>query len=331
MTTTDLTDRDTSRPRGVRLGLVVLVFVALVGTAWFVGERQGWSQIGTGGMNAQLLPKVGEPAPELFTLYANGEPMLLSALKGQPVWINFWGSWCPPCRTEMPELQAAWETLEPQGVVMLGISMRESPEEAVAYADRAGATFPVLTDPTWAADTLEQSGDPVLAAIAQSTRSWQVINFPTHIFIDREGIVRAVVLAQMDYDTAVGYGAMILKTATVPDVNSTGAPTGDLPHQEAGLAPPDRRVSSRGRRSGGSAATIAEPNPTIPARVLGSQRPTLALSASAKATLATYMTSGNHIRSGLMVASRCQSTWLSAMNGRPVRAQPPKVLSGMPR
>lgn len=289
------TTRASSQQRTLRLGLVVLVFVALVGTAWFVGERQGWSQIGTGGMNAQLLPKVGEPAPELFTLYANGDPMLLSALKGQPVWINFWGSWCPPCRTEMPELQAAWETLEPQGVVMLGISMRESPEEAVAYANRTGATFPVLMDPTWAADALEQSGDPVWAAIAQSTRSWQVVNFPTHIFIDREGIVRAVVLAQMDYDTAVGYGEMILETTTVPDADSTGTPTGDLPDQEAGVARPDRRVNRRGRRSGGSAATIAGPNPRIAARIIGSQRPTLALSAMAKATLATYMTSGNHI------------------------------------
>lgn len=206
----NMTDRDTSMGRGVRLGLVVLVAVTITGAAWFVGERQGWSQIGSGGMNAQLLPKVGEPAPELFTLYANGEPMLLSGLKGQPVWINFWGSWCPPCRSEMPELQAAWETLGPQGVVMLGISMRESPEEAVAYANLTGSTFPVLMDPTRAADALELSGDPVLTALAGSTRTWQIVNFPTHIFIDPDGIVQAVVLQQMDYDMAIEYGEMIL-------------------------------------------------------------------------------------------------------------------------
>lgn len=127
----------------LRLALVATIAVALIGAAWLVGERQGFGSIGQGGVHARVLPKVGEPVPELFTLYADGQPMLLSALKGHPVWINFWGSWCPPCRSEIPELQAAYETLAPQGVVMLGISMREDPADAIAYADRVGATFPV--------------------------------------------------------------------------------------------------------------------------------------------------------------------------------------------
>lgn len=93
---------------------------------------------------------------------------------------------------------------------MLGISMREDPATAVAYAEQTGATFPVLMDPNWAVDVLDGAEDPDLVAIAEDTRTWQVVNFPTHIFIDPEGIVRAVVLAPMTYEEAVSYGELTL-------------------------------------------------------------------------------------------------------------------------
>lgn len=199
-----------ARQRFLRLVVVAAVALALIGTAWFVGERQDFSSIGSGGVNARLLPKVGDPAPELLTLYADGQPMLLSALKGQPVWINFWGSWCRPCRSEMPELQAAYTTLAPQGVVMLAISMREDPADAVAYAERTGAAFPVLMDPSIVTSALADAQSPELIEIAESTRTWQINNWPTHVFIDRNGIVRAVVIEPMDYKMAVSYGELIL-------------------------------------------------------------------------------------------------------------------------
>lgn len=216
--TTPVAPRDISpaRQRPFRLAMVAVVGFAIIGTAWFMGEQQDFGSIGSGGINARLLPEVGEPAPELLTLYADGQPMLLSTLKGQPVWINFWGSWCPPCRSEMPELQAAYETLAPRGVVMLAISMREDPADAVAYAERSGATYPVLMDPSLVVNALDGTQDPELAAIAESTRTWQVNNFPTHLFIDRDGIVRAVVIQPMSYETAVSYGELILATAPPP-------------------------------------------------------------------------------------------------------------------
>ncbi len=213
-----------ARQRLLRLGLVAVVGFAIIGTAWLMGERQNFSSIGSGGVNARLLPTVGEPAPELLTLYADGQPMLLSAFKGQPVWINFWGSWCPPCRAEMPELVKAFDTLAPQGVVMLAISMREDPADAVAYAERSGANFPVLIDPGLVVNSLEGIQDPEIAAIAASTRIWQVNNFPTHLFIDRDGVVRAVVIQPMSYETAVSYGELILASpapASTPQAGSS--------------------------------------------------------------------------------------------------------------
>lgn len=212
--TVNPTSAPTIRQRSVHLVTIVAVVGAVMGVAWLIGERQGFESIGTGGVNARLLPKVGEPAPDLFTLYADGQPMLLSALEGQPVWINFWGSWCPPCRAEMPDLVHAYNTLAPQGVVMLAISMREDPADAVAYAELNGATFPVLVDPLMVVDILKSADSPELLQIASETRSWQINNYPTHIFIDPDGIVRAVVINTLTYESALQYGEMILPDAT---------------------------------------------------------------------------------------------------------------------
>lgn len=192
--------------------VVAVIVVGIVGATLLIGQRAGWTQIGTGGVNARLLPKVGEPAPDLFTMSADGQPMLLSALRGQPVWINFWGSWCEPCQAEMPAIEAAYRELQPEGLVMLGISQKEDVSQSVSYANAAGATFPIFWDPSmvWA-NTSDAEIPPSLLQIAKDTKSWQVNNQPTHVFIDRNGIVRAVVMSPMTTQQAVSYGEQVLK------------------------------------------------------------------------------------------------------------------------
>ena len=197
--------------RLARLGLAAVVALTIVAAAWFVGDRQGWSDIGTGGANAQLLPKVGEPAPELVTLREDGSPMILSQLRGEPVWINFWGSWCPPCRTEMPDIQQAYETLAPQGLNVISISMREDPAKAISYRDQVGADFPVYIDPSYLTSYIDPVANPELAAqMSEMHADWQVNNFPTHIFIDENGIVQRVILSQMTYEEAVEIGEEVM-------------------------------------------------------------------------------------------------------------------------
>jgi cytochrome c biogenesis protein CcmG/thiol:disulfide interchange protein DsbE len=198
----------------MRGALALVVAFAIVGSAWLVGERQGWTEIGRGGINATLLPEVGKPAPELFTMSSTGEPVLLSQLRGEPVWINFWGSWCPPCRAEMPDVQKAYSRLAPQGLHVLSIAMQESPEDAVRYRDSAGATFPVYIDPTRIASMIDSTEQPALAQqLALMTKDWQIANFPTHVFIDENGIIQSIVLSQMTYEEAVEHGEAVLKTA----------------------------------------------------------------------------------------------------------------------
>jgi cytochrome c biogenesis protein CcmG, thiol:disulfide interchange protein DsbE len=185
---------ETRRDRSAIVGLAVAALI--VATALAIGARSGWDSIGSGGINQSLLPKVGEVAPDFETEDLFGNPVRLSQFRGQPVWLMFWGSWCPPCRAEFPDIQAAYAQLEPKGLRMLGVSLREAPVDAAASAAANGATFLVLSDPD-----------------ERDTRSaYPIFNFPTHIFIDRDGVIRAIVLEDMDTEQAVAEAKLLLDT-----------------------------------------------------------------------------------------------------------------------
>jgi peroxiredoxin len=178
-------------PKNGRIVLALAVAFSLIAGAWVIGDHQGFSSIGGGGTNAKLLPRIGEVAPdvEAYRLNAQLEPELvsLSEFQGQPVWLNFWASWCQPCRAEMPDLKEAYQQLEGTGIVMLAISLDEPISDAYLYAAQNQVTFMILSDPT-----REHVG-----------KSYQINNFPTHIFIDAQGIVRSVQLAPLSTQQAL--------------------------------------------------------------------------------------------------------------------------------
>ena len=191
-------------PAAVRPAVVGLVVAGvIVAAALFVGARSGWDAIGTGGVNQSLLPKVGEIAPDFETEDVFGNPVRLSQFRGRPVWLMFWGSWCPPCRAEFPDIQAAYAQLESRGLRMLGVSLRETPLDAASYAARNGATFLVLSDP----DERDTGA------------AYPVYNFPTHIFIDADGVIRSIVLEDMDTEQAVSEASRVLGDPQVAAVS----------------------------------------------------------------------------------------------------------------
>jgi len=187
-----LSASDTRRTGSTIVGLVVAALI--VAAALTIGTRSGWESIGSGGINQRLLPRVGEVAPDFETEDVFGNPVRLSQFRGQPVWLMFWGSWCPPCRAEFPDIQAAYAQLEPSGLRMLGVSLRESPVDAAAYAAANGATFLVLSDP----DERDTGS------------AYPVFNFPTHIFIDRDGVIRSIVLEDLGTEQAVAEANRLL-------------------------------------------------------------------------------------------------------------------------
>ncbi len=186
---------DSRRTGSAIVGLAVAALI--VAAALAIGARSGWDSIGSGGINQRLLPKVGEVAPDFETEDLFGNPVRLSQFRGQPVWLMFWGSWCPPCRAEFPDIQAAYAQLEPQGLRMLGVSLREAPIDAAAYAAANGATFLVLSDPD------ERDTGP----------AYPIFNVPTLMFIDRDGVIRSIVLEDMDTEQAVAEASRLLDSS----------------------------------------------------------------------------------------------------------------------
>ena len=88
------------------------------------------------------------PAPDFALPARDGGELRLSELRGQVVMINFWATWCGPCRQEMPHLQALYERYNSLGFTLLGVNVEDNPNGAKKWLEENGpVTFPVLFDP----------------------------------------------------------------------------------------------------------------------------------------------------------------------------------------
>lgn len=182
------------RPRRHQALAGIAAATLIVIAAWFAVGGAKFDRLGKGGVNSSLLPKVGQIAPDFATFDVFGNPVRLSDFRGRPVWLMFWGSWCAPCRAEMPDIVNAYAKLKPDGLVLLGVSVRETPLDAAAYAGKNKANFLVLTD--------QDESD--------TGQAYPLYNVPTHIFIDAEGVIRSIVISDMDIETALRSGRGVL-------------------------------------------------------------------------------------------------------------------------
>jgi peroxiredoxin len=127
------------------------------------------------GRDSAQIARVGMPAPE-FTLPAlDGQSVSLGGLKGKPVMVNFWATWCSPCVHEMPYIQETYEVWSVKGLIILAININESPSQVQGFMQENQLSFPVLLD--GGGEVAEQYG---------------VRAIPTTIFIDGEGITRNI-------------------------------------------------------------------------------------------------------------------------------------------
>lgn len=90
---------------------------------------------------------VGKAAPDFSLTLFDGRTVKLSDFRGKVVFLNFWASWCPPCREEAPLLEAAWHGYKSQGVVFLGVDIQDTDEEARRFIQAFGITYPNGRDP----------------------------------------------------------------------------------------------------------------------------------------------------------------------------------------
>jgi len=92
-------------------------------------------------------PIIGRPAPGFALTLFDGRAVRLEDFRGKVVFINFWASWCPPCRAEAPSLEAMWRRLREDGVLFLGVNTQDEEERARAFLEEFGISFPNGRDP----------------------------------------------------------------------------------------------------------------------------------------------------------------------------------------
>lgn len=117
-------------------------------------------------------PAVGERAPDYTVLSLEGEPAGLDDFSGRPVLLNFWATWCTPCRTETPFLQSIHERYRDQGLQVVGVSMDspDSHEDIRSFMEEMGVTYEILYDPRQVAtDRFSLIGLPVTFILDSET------------------------------------------------------------------------------------------------------------------------------------------------------------------
>jgi len=122
-------------------------------------------------------PTKGHPAPEFTLATLDGEQISLSDLRGKPVIVNFWASWCGPCRLEMPDLQTTF-TEQGDALTILGVNLTERDsdlDEVAAFINEFDLTFPIVLDTEGEVADL-----------------YQVRGQPASVFIDADGVISTV-------------------------------------------------------------------------------------------------------------------------------------------
>ena len=134
---------------------------------------------------------IGSEAPDFTAKLNNGETFTLSDKKGQVILLNFWATWCPPCKAEMPDIQKLYEKSATEGedaVIVLGVAapnmgQEGSEEEIAAFMEEKGYTYPVLMDTE-----------------GELFNSYGIMSFPTTFMIDRDGNVFGYVSGMLSAD-----------------------------------------------------------------------------------------------------------------------------------
>ncbi len=155
--------------------LITLLILA-AGVAWMWASRADPQTTTGGGIAA---PVQGFQAPDFELNTLNSGSQQLAALRGKPVLVSLWASWCPPCKAEMPAFEKVYRQYTDQGFIVLAVnaSNQDNLADARAFVEANGLTFPILLD--------------TQGRVAQL---YDLRSLPTSFFIGRDGIIRDIVV-----------------------------------------------------------------------------------------------------------------------------------------
>jgi len=161
---------------GPAVDLVLLSIIIILIGAIFLQMKGNGSALGE-----------GDTAPDFMLKTLDGQPVSLSEWRGGPVLVNFWASWCGPCKIEMPAIQAAYDEHKRHGFVVLAVTVNDSAENAKQFFEAYDLTFPLLMDD------------------GQVSNTYQVVGLPTSYFVGRDGRITAVHVGGLTEETLAVY------------------------------------------------------------------------------------------------------------------------------
>ncbi|MBE0698936.1 MAG: TlpA family protein disulfide reductase [Anaerolineaceae bacterium] len=164
---------------GLLIGVLLGVLIVFGGSS----NHQGAGQ--------RIPPTIGSAVKDFTLEKLDGEPLKISGVRGKPLILNFWATWCPPCKEEMPLLAQYADAYSDQ-LVVIGVNYAEEKDLVERFVNEQNITFPIL---------LDKSG--TVADI------YFVRNYPMTFFIDKDGVLRAQHLGQLTNDVMIRYLELI--------------------------------------------------------------------------------------------------------------------------
>lgn len=176
-----------------RTALVVGMTVIAIGvTTYLIDRPAAASGFTPSGIAGGAPPQVGQVAPDFAASTPDGAEVRLSDFAGRPVWLSFGATWCPDCRAEAADVQAAYVANQPKGLVLLTVWVNDETSNVTAFAARNGFTFHLALDP-----------DQRLAD------GYHLLGYPTHFFIGPDGTIVAERLGRLTPDDMARFIAQI--------------------------------------------------------------------------------------------------------------------------
>ncbi len=147
---------------------IILIFAGIVTLFWM-----GQQAPSNNNASAGVVTQAGQPAPDFSLVSLEGETVQLSDFSGQVVMVNLWATWCPPCKAEMPTINAYYQAHKNEGFVVLAVNNQENKSQVSKFIQTNGFSFPVLLD-----------------AHSRVITDYNVRGLPTSFIIDRDGQIQ---------------------------------------------------------------------------------------------------------------------------------------------
>ncbi len=154
--------------------MVAVALLVLANACSGSGAKSGGSSSG-----ANATAQVGQAAPDWSDPLVGSGSLTMAQLRGKPVFMDFFATWCPPCNAEAPMVNAAYKVYGPQGLQVVGVDVQENAQKAKQFVDQHQLTYPAIVDSGTLSDQYRINGMPV------------------GVFIDKTGVVRKIEIGQL--------------------------------------------------------------------------------------------------------------------------------------